>query len=199
MTTETKNEDIFITEMQHFSKLTEEERTTLVNLKPLLVDTAEDLAEAFYANLLAYQGTAKHFAEHPERIIGLKGHLKKWYVGLSKGNYDEQYAQDRYRIGYRHVEVNLELRYMVAAMSFCRSFVTPIIREKLSNTPEAAAAILALNKVMDLDLNLMLKTYVEKNQEIIANAEQESLNRFLEVTGMSKELYHSLLRAAASE
>jgi hypothetical protein len=199
MTNETRNADNFITEMQHFSKLSEDERADLINLKSLLVETADTLAEAFYANLLAYEGTAKHFAEHPERIVGLKGRLKKWYVSLSKGSYDEQYAQDRYRIGYRHVEVNLELRYMVAAMSFCRSFVTPIIHEKLGTTSQADTAILALNKVMDLDLNLMLKTYVEKNQEIITNAEQESLSRFLDVTGMSKELYHSLLRAAASD
>jgi heam-based aerotactic trancducer len=186
----------FIDEMQHFSKLTDQEREALTNLKPLLVETADKMTTAFYDNLLSFEGTAVHFADHPERIESLKQHLKNWYIGLSKGSYDEQYAHDRYRIGYRHVEISLEMRYMVAAMSFCRDFTMPVIQEKMGNTPEAALALLALNKVMDLDLNLMLKTYVEKNKEIMDEAEQKSLQKFLSVTNMSAELYQVLLKSA---
>jgi heme-based aerotactic transducer len=196
MTVQLKPAGSFIEEVQEFSKLSDQERAVLQTLKPLLVETADALAEAFYANLLSFEGTAKHFAAHPERIEGLKKHLKAWYIGLSNGSYNDQYAQDRYRIGYRHVEINLELRYMVAAMSFCRDFVMPTVQQKLGNSAEGAQAILALNKVMDLDLNLMLKTYVEKNQELMAEAEQKSLQKFLSVTNMSAELYQSLLRSA---
>jgi hypothetical protein len=187
----------FINEIQSFSKLSDEEKAILPSLEPFLAETADQLTEAFYANLLKFEGTAKHFQSDSGRIERLKNHLKKWYVGLAKGNYDEKYAQDRYRIGYRHVEINLDMRYMVAAMSFCRSEVNPIIEAKMADNPQAAAkAVLALNKIMDIDLNLMLKTYVERNQELIAEMEERNLQKFLSVTDMSRELFNTLLRAA---
>jgi hypothetical protein len=93
----------FIMEMQQFSKLSDQERATLKNLEPFLKETADNLAETFYDNLLAFEGTAKHFASNPERVGSLKNQLKVWYIGLAKGSYDNQYANDRYRIGYRSV------------------------------------------------------------------------------------------------
>jgi len=189
----------FIEEMQHFSKLNDQERNALRELRPLLTEYADSLTAAFYDNLLAYEGTAKHFEGHPELIPSLKNHLKKWFIGLANGSYEEQYAQERYRIGYRHVEISLEMRYMVAAMSFCRDFIMPQIQERLGDTPEASLSILALNKVMDLDLNLMLKTYVERNQEVMAETEQRSLQKFLSVTNMNAELYQALLRASDND
>lgn len=187
----------FIQEMQQFSKLTDQEKQILRSLEPVLRKTADQLAEAFYTNLLSFENTAKHFTSNPERIDSLKNHLKAWYIGLAKGSYDEQYAEDRYRIGYRHVEINLELRYMVAAMSFCRDYSMPLIAASIGDNAKAVSeANLALNKVMDLDLNLMLKTYVEKNQQLMAEAEEENLQKFLSVTDMSRELFNTLMRAA---
>lgn len=47
----------------------------------------------------------------------------------------------------------------------------------------------------DLDLNLMLKTYVERDKEVLEEFNAQTLNQFLEVTGMRYELYQSVLRA----
>jgi hypothetical protein len=196
MTTPNSQPQAFVEEMQKFSHMDEAEKAILASLKPFLTETADAMAEAFYENLLSYESTAKHFVEHPERIESLKNHLKAWYIGLSNGSYGEQYAQDRYRIGYRHVEINLDLQYMVAAMSFCRHFAIPRLQVKLGDGPEANKAALALDKVMDLDLNLMLKTYVERNKEVLEELNAQTLKKFLHVTGMSYELYQSLLRAS---
>jgi hypothetical protein len=196
VTTSTAQNLSFVEEMQQFSHMDEAEKAILAGLKPFLTETATELAESFYENLLAYESTAKHFAANPERIQGLKNHLKAWYVGLANGSYGEQYASDRYRIGYRHVEINLDLQYMVAAMSFCRYYAIPRLQAKMGNSPETAKAALALDKVMDLDLNLMLKSYVERNKEVLEKLNAETLNKFLDVTGMSYELYQSLLRAS---
>lgn len=176
----------FIEEIKRLGRLTEQEQQLLAEMKPVLEKHAPAIVDAFYAQLEQFDRTREILHAQPGRVEKLKGHLTRWLIGLADGKYGEEYHQERYRIGYRHVEVGLEPRFVIGAMSFCRSLVASIIKQEYANDPLKDARWLALDKVMDIDLNIMLQSYDDKR-----------IQQFLEVTGFSKELFENMIAGAA--
>ncbi len=173
----------FIHEIKQIGQLTDEERQLLAEMKPALGKHASTVVDAFYVQLQKFENLNALLTAEPGRVEKLKGHLSAWLTSLSEGTYAEDYFERRYRIGKRHVEVGLEPRYVIAAMTFCRGFASRLIVEaEYADDPQREARMVALNRIMDLDLNIMLQSY-----------DDHRLQQFLEVTGFSKELFETLM------
>jgi len=175
--------DAFINEIQELEGLSDEDRRLLADMRPALEEHGPALVDTFYEQLERFEHLREILHAKPGRIEALKGHLLRWLVGLSKGQYGKNYFEERYRIGKRHVEVGLEPRYVIAAMAFCRATAADTIVEKAyGDAPDKEARIKALNKIMDLDLNIMLESY-----------EDHRVPQFLEVTGFNRGLFEHLM------
>lgn len=174
-----------IAQMRRYSGLTEKEEELLAEMKPMLEKHADSLVEAFYANLDEYDTTRNLLDAEDGRRDTLKVHLRAWLLSLSTGDYDTAYMERRYKIGKRHVEVGLEPRWVIGAMSFCRTQIMPMIEAEYGDAPDKLERYLALDKVMDLDLNIMLQSYDDRRMDL-----------FLETTGFSKSLFESMILAA---
>lgn len=173
----------FIAEMKAIGELTDVDRQLLVEMQPAIEKHVPAIVEAFYAQLEKFDHLRALLHAEPGRVEKLKGHLSRWLKGLASGAYEDAYFAERYRIGKRHVEVGLEPRYVVAAMAFCRGFAARLIVEaEYADDPQKEARMIALNRIMDLDLNIMLQSY-----------EDHRLQQFLDVTGFSKQLYETLI------
>ena len=176
----------FIDEVQRFGALSSEECSLLAEMRPTLEKFAPQMVDAFYAQLEKFDRTHEILHAKPGRLDALRRHLLKWLVGLADGRYDLAHFEERYRIGKRHVEVGLEPRFVVAAMSFCRHLAAPLIAAEYAGDPRLAERWLALDKSMDIDLNIMLQSY-----------DDQRIHQFLEVTGFSKELFENMISSSA--
>jgi hypothetical protein len=173
----------FIDEVKAVSQLTEKDQALLEEMQPAIERQAQNVVDAFYEHLESFDKLNKILHAEPGRVERLKGHLKAWLVGLGGGSYGENYFAERYRIGKTHVEVGLEPRYVIAAMAFCRGKAAEMIVEaEYADDPQKDARIVALNRVMDVDLNIMLQSY-----------DDHRVKQFLEVTGFSEELFETLM------
>lgn len=179
--------DFDIAEARRFGGLTDEDAALIREMKPMLEKHTDSLVSAFYANLDQYPPLKKLLDAKKGRRDALKKHLKVWLLSLASGDYDDAYQDRRYVIGKRHVEVGLDPRWVVGAMSFCRGQIKPMIEAEYGDAPDKMARYLALDKVMDLDLNIMLQSYDDRRMDL-----------FLETTGFSKELFESMIKAADS-
>ncbi|MBN1878378.1 MAG: hypothetical protein JXA33_29440 [Anaerolineae bacterium] len=173
----------FIEEMKRIGRLDKADQQLLLEMQPAIEQHASEIVNAFYAQLERFENLAAILHAEPGRVEKLKGHLTRWLVSLASKSYDETYYDLRYRIGKRHVEVGLEPRYVIAAMAFCRGITAQIIIEtEYANDPRREARMIALNRAMDLDLNIMLQSY-----------DDQRVQQFLEVTGFSKPLFEMLM------
>ncbi|MGC9396272.1 MAG: protoglobin domain-containing protein [Anaerolineae bacterium] len=173
----------FMHEIQQVGQLTDAERQLLVEMKPALEKHGPTVVEAFYAHLEQFEHLSKLLHAEPGRVEKLKGHLRQWLVTLADGEYGDSYFERRYRIGFRHVEVGLEPRYVIAAMTFCRATAAKLIVEAAyADDPQKAERMVALNRIMDIDLNVMLQSY-----------DDHRVQQFLDVTGFSKALFETLM------
>lgn len=174
-----------IGQMRRFGGLSDEQAALLADMKPALEKHGPGLVDRFYANLDEHAELKDLLDATPGRREALGKHLLVWLTSLTTGTYDDAYLSRRYQIGVRHVEVGLEPRWVIGAMSFCRSQIAGIVDAEYADAPDKVDRFLALDKVMDLDLNIMLQSY-----------DDERMNLFLETTGFSKELFESMIMAA---
>ena len=88
----------FIQEMKRYLGFTEEDAALLRQLGPRMEKYLPELAERFYSQIPHHPNAFRVFTGGEEQIARLKDTLQVWARGLFRGEYDEAYAEERYRI-----------------------------------------------------------------------------------------------------
>jgi signal transduction histidine kinase/ActR/RegA family two-component response regulator len=177
--------DDFLNEMKSYVGLDEADAQRLAAIGPALEPHLPAMAELFYRKILEHPNAARVLSG-PEQLNRLKGTLQDWARGLFSGCYDEDYAADRTHIGRRHVRVGVPQKYVISAMDVVRIFLLETIDRVLPDLERAAATKRSLNKILDLDLNLMCESYFETSVRELRelNARLEAAN--LELAELSR-------------
>ena len=153
--------ETFLEEMKRYIGLTAEDATTLASLAPVVEPYLPAMADAFYEQIPRHSEAAAVFTGGEAQIARLKLTLQRWARGLFSGVYDEAYAQERFRIGYRHVQIGLAQRYVLAAMHVVRRFLHDVVDREIHDVDQRRRAQDSLDLVMRLDLILISEAYVE--------------------------------------
>lgn len=141
-----------------FLQVSEEDGATLKDLAPILERRAHSIVDGFFAHL-------EQFAQMKEILSGvqverLKGILTRYIRGLSGISFDADYFERRLAIGEAHVKAGIEPQWFLGAHGYFLSSITEAIWEEASGGGrDALKAILAIQRVMILDVNLALETY----------------------------------------
>jgi len=119
--------------------------------------------------------------------------LQQWAHGLFCGVYDEAYATERYQIGYRHVRIGLEQKYVISAMGIVRAFLQECLLLEVPASDERQPYAAALNKILDLDLNLMCESYMHATIDNLRklNEQLERANQELAQASRTKDEFLS--------
>ncbi|HZH74666.1 MAG TPA: protoglobin domain-containing protein [Archangium sp.] len=140
-----------------------------------------DIAHVFYTRILEHEGARKALAGESQ-VGHLKVTLHSWMEQLLRGPWDESYYELRCRIGRMHVRIALPQHYMFGAMNLLRQEFNLIIDEHYLDQPETLRTMrVALGKILDLELAIMLHTYRE---DLLAQqARNERLSTFGQLVG----------------
>jgi len=165
----------FVDEMKRYLHFRQDDGQLLRNLGPRMERYLPEMAERFYAQIPLHPGASRVFTGGEEQVLRLKKTLQAWGRGLFSGIYDERYADERYQIGFRHVRIGLDQKYVISAMGVVRSFLLERLFEEFPAREERLAYSQALSKILDLDLNLMCDSYFRATM-----AHLQALNQELE-------------------
>jgi signal transduction histidine kinase len=147
--------ETLFSELKRYVHFSEVDEAALRALHPVASPHFQRIAGVFYDRILAHD-EARRALEGGEASVGrLKVSLVAWMHGLLQGPWDEGYFEKRCRIGRVHVRIALPQHYMFGAMS--------VLREELKRTvaPGAGGTVTAVDKILDLELAIMLHTYRE--------------------------------------
>lgn len=171
-------------EMKSYLGLTEADARLIAQARPSLEPHLPALADLFYRKILEHPNAAG-ILTGSEQLTRLKGTLQTWVRGVLAGRYDAAYAKERMEIGRRHVRAGVPQRYVISAMNVVRTFLLDGVDRELGGA-DATATKRALNKILDLDLNLMCESYFEASLRELRelNARLESAN--LELAELSR-------------
>lgn len=167
----------WLEEMKRYVRFGAEDEEALRALAPYVQSSFRPIAEAFYERLSEHEEARRVFSG-PAQVERLKGTLCKWMERLVNGPWDEDYYEQRARIGRMHVRIALPQRYMFGAMNLIRLDFTHLAHEAFADRAEIQlAAVWALAKIFDLELGIMLETYAEAHREAERSLEREVRSR----------------------
>jgi uncharacterized membrane protein (DUF373 family) len=142
-------------------QFTDDDALLLKELQPLAREYKERLADEFYDYLLGMPETAALIKDEAT-LNRLKATHQNWFVGLFSGTYDNQYLHLLQRIGHAHVRVGLNAHFVNSSMYIIRKFALNMIQEHYADREERRAMRIALEKMLDINLDIMTASYREE-------------------------------------
>lgn len=169
-------------ELKRYVGFGPDDEQALRQLHPVAQPHFKQFAEVFYQRILEHEG-ARESLVGGESVVGhLKVTLQAWMDKLLSGPWDEGYYELRCRIGRMHVRISLPQHYMFGAMNVMRQQMNTVIDDRyVDDLGELHRARMALGKILDLELAIMLHTYRE---DLLAQqSRQERLATFGQLVG----------------
>jgi truncated hemoglobin YjbI len=171
---------------KRFSNLTPKDESLLQELGPAINKKLPEITNTFYATLQTIDKT-KPFLEG--RLDTLKNTHQQWLERIFSGPYDDEYTRWMYTVGDIHVKVGLPVEFMAGGMTLISNSLLPISAEICGDDQtkfvESTSAITAM---LGFSLIVMQESYQ-------ASSLAAELERFLAITGMSRQLFDNLATA----
>jgi PAS domain S-box-containing protein len=176
-----------LAELRSYIGLTDEDAELLRLLRPVAQPHFRAIADEFYAAIRIHENAFAVLKDEAQ-AQRLHASLQVWLGDLLGGTYDDAWLGKQFRIGRVHVNVGLDLRYMVTAMSRVRVW--------LQRIAGGEGTRLAVARICDLDLAIMLESYkadlVDRIERVRMRENEDIRTQF----GQRERLFQDVLEAA---
>ena len=149
--------ETFFEELKRFVRFGPDDEDALRRFSAIAAPHYAAIADAFYTRLTEHP-EARGVFSGPEQVERLKVSLREWMRLLCEGPWDKPYYDKRALIGRIHVKIELPQRYMFGAMNLIRMELLRVAAASMSGE-EQAQVIAATEKILDIELAIMLETY----------------------------------------
>lgn len=150
--------------------LTREDISLLKSLRPSVEEKADTIVDSFYEAVKEIPELLNIIEKAGSNIDRLKLTQKKYLLELFDGQYDQAYFERRLRVGVIHNHIGLTPRWYLGMYSVYNKLLSPIIlRRYWFNPTKFIRALSAVNKVLSLDSQLAMDTYIYGLLEDIKN------------------------------
>lgn len=146
-------------DFQEKLSITDTELAQLRRFAALFVDRKTEFAQYLYDAFYVIPDT-RIILERSERLDYLLQAWAHWFESLFTAKLDAAFAARLWRVGLRHVEVNLDQRYTNLGFSLTRQFCHAIV---LASIPveEQGVVTHTIDKLLDLCLLVETSAYIE--------------------------------------
>ena len=161
-------------EIRAYVHFREEDQQALRDVGPLISPRFQDIVDDFYERIALHPNASRVFTDGAPQIARLKVTLLCFLDTFFTGPWDARYLAQRARIGRRHVEVGLDQHYMVTALSAIREQLCRAVGEVTAQDarPLLMRRIVAINKLCDIELAIMLHTYRADSERRLQTSER---------------------------
>ncbi len=160
-------------ELAEFVGLDQEGLELIRATREVVLAHGEELTASVYDNFLGFPESRRFFADeggevNEERLTRRKHSLMRWLRGSIDFQMDEDYPIRVLAMGIVHSHPPLHrahlgsvpARFMVGTIAFIQSAVADLLRRELDDADLAMRAASAWNKMLMLQLDIMLAGYV---------------------------------------
>jgi len=154
-----------------------EDERRLRLLAPLARPFIGRVVDRFYDQLLIHPTAAAVFSGGPTQVERLRELFGAWLGDVLNGTYDQSYFERRLRIGHRHVLVGLPQYFMVTGMQLVRDELARCLAPL--DLPERDETLGSLQKILTVDLAIMLHSYQESHSEQVRTTERHAFKEQL--------------------
>ena len=183
-------------ETLRYVRWSEDDAEALRALLPIVLERRRAIAEEFYERIREHPEAARVFRDDAQ-VRRLQHTLTIWLEELIRGPHDRAYFEQRCRIGGVHARLGVAQRYVFAAMSLVRRYLRRLAEEALAHD----AALLeraqgALDKILDVELSVMLETYRAALLERIQHVDTLAREGLAQKLAAAEERYRDAISSA---
>ncbi len=144
-------------------RFTDQDTELLLSLQPLAEENLERFSREFYDYLYSLPETTKILnSSNRPRLSEMHNN---WFMLLFAGIYDNHYMNHLTRIGHAHVRAGLSVHFVNASMNQVRRFTLALIDENYSDREERRFLREAVEKILDMNLDVMSTSYREEEMK----------------------------------
>ncbi len=145
---------------QRILELTPRVEEIMGRLKQPMDEELPKIADRFYVRLERHPEALAVFHGGREQLVRQRIALAGWLSELFVPPYDESYAEKRMRVGIVHLNSGVDEHLMIGAMNWLREeLIRGLGRITLPKGLTISETATALQKVLDLDLGIILSSY----------------------------------------
>jgi len=180
-------------EMKSYVGFDARDHAHLRALHPQAAATVEDMIRQFYEVIDAHPGASRVFDGVDASRARLHATLKVWALECLQGPWDMEYLAKRRAIGQAHVRHRLPQRYMLLAMNVVRRWMVSLAFDSAPDRETLQATVAAIDKVLDIELAVMLGTY---RDDLVAQMQRKE--RLATIGELAANIHHELKNPLAA-
>jgi signal transduction histidine kinase len=181
----------YLEELQRYVDFGADDAGRLRRLHDRIVGGLPVVIAHFYEVLVAHEGARAAITEGAPQIARLKHTLLEWLTSSLRGPHDEVYYERRSRIGRRHVAIGLPQQYMFSAMNVMRRDLHRLIEAHVDD--ERAATRDSVDKLLDIELAIMLRHYqLEAEERLVRRERGAQMEKLTAMQSLSAGLAHEV-------
>lgn len=160
---------------KEFVGFTDEDARLLGELNPIAQAYVDEVVEGFYHQFLRFDETRAFFPD-ATTLNRVKALQRAYFLQLTQGDYGEAYLENRLHIGQVHQQIGLEPRWYMGAYSIYMQLALPRVLQAYSpDLAKGQRMAMALLKIITLDTELAITTYIAAGEEVISRQSREIL------------------------
>ncbi|MDO6451522.1 globin-coupled sensor protein [Oceanobacillus profundus] len=156
-------------------------------LKPYIEAENQFVVEGFYKNLEYNQDLIK-IIEKNSSIERLKKTLRTHIVEMFSGEMNDSFIKRRKIIAHIHVRIGLTQKWYIASFQKLFDGLIDIVQKNFENTADQILAIKVINKLLNLEQQIVLEAYDEEVMRIKDQDVQTKMNMVQTLEENSTEL-----------
>lgn len=164
------NQDDMKTQLKMIS-LQEKDLQVLNTLKPLILEQIDYIVDRFYNNL-ENESSLQQIINAHSSIERLKKTLKRYLTEMLAGKIDETYVAKRISVARKHVEINLQPKWYIAAFQELFLATIDVLRQQL-DSEDCLQAAKVLSKIFNFEQQLVLEAYDEERNRLKQESEKQ--------------------------
>lgn len=168
--------------------LTKTDLAILKQLQPLAADTIPIMVDEFY-KAISLSPELMNIIEKSSRIDKLKVTLHKHLADIFTSNINSAYVEERKTIAHVHVRIGLRSKWYLASFQSLMTTFISFIQTLALSADEAAKAINAFSKVINLEQQLVIEAYEKEEERLRMQTEELKHNLIHTIQNTAEELY----------
>lgn len=159
----------------------------LARLKPYAEESIDKTIDYFY-EMVEKQSDLKAIIAHHSHTERLKQTLRPHLLQMFEGRLNEEYIKRRKMVAHIHVRIHLPTKWYIASFELLQHSIGQLVSSLELPDTEVHLILEALNRILNLEQQLVLEAYEDENDRIRAEATKEKQNVQQVISEASKKL-----------
>ena len=179
-----------------YLRITNEDKTAVVELKPVIAKEVDYLVNEFYQEMIYYDEVSRIIGD-VESLARLKNYLRQYILDIFDGDYTAEYVQTRLRIGLVHKRIGVPPKLYILAVHVLMNILRKhLIGDANNNCQLCYQRIGAVEKIILFDLTLVFDTYIHGLLDELSKGRDELEQYVLGLEEKVAERTHALMEMA---